>query len=245
MAASPRATEFIKYANPEPRLIRRIDTVTASTSEHSRDHRDGDRVGDLTKHLSRRRHRQVQDAWMRGGAAGGSGAGRPSVAVVVEAGRPERVGGPLGVRRWFKERANPDVGAFGSARVGARATERGLTMTNQASQGSRLPRDVHARERLREAQQAESGAVSAVYAASGALERAFAKREAAVAAADATVDQARAVLATAQAALVRVSGLDRAAALLGSTKVELRRTIAFRAPQEPEVVERLPRRGTP
>jgi len=118
-------------------------------------------------------------------------------------------------------------------------------MTNQASQGDRLPRDVHARERLRDAQRAESGAVAAVYTASGALERAFAKREAAVAAANATVDRARAVLATAQAELVRVSGLDRAAALLGATKIELRRTIAFKAPEDPEVVERLPRRGTP
>jgi len=117
-------------------------------------------------------------------------------------------------------------------------------MTNQARQRGHMPRDVHARERLREAQQAESAAVAAVYAASGALDRASAKREAVVAAADTTVDRARAVLSTAQAALVRVSGLDRAAALLGATTVELRRSIAFKAPVEPDEVARQPRRGT-
>lgn len=92
--------------------------------------------------------------------------------------------------------------------------------------GSRLPRDVRARERLRAAQQAEAAAVAAVVAAQEAMRRSESRHAEAIANAQARVDKARAVLTDAQAGLVRVSGLDRAAGVLGVSRAALRRTVA-------------------
>jgi hypothetical protein len=99
-------------------------------------------------------------------------------------------------------------------------------MTTQTRTPRKLPRDLRARERLREAQEAEARALTVVCAAEAALEGARAKREAVIARATATVDQSEAELAHAQAGLVKVSGLDRASVLLGLDRVGLRRTIA-------------------
>lgn len=87
-----------------------------------------------------------------------------------------------------------------------------------------MPLDIRTRERMREAQLAETKAVNAVCSAQAALVRAAAKRDRAVAAADAALRRAELELAQRQAALVGVSGLDRAAALLDTTPAKLRRT---------------------
>ena len=99
-------------------------------------------------------------------------------------------------------------------------------MTTQTRTPRKLPRDLRARERLREAQEAEARAVTVVCAAEDALAGACAKRDAVIAKATATVEQAEAELATARAGLVKVSGLDRASVLLGFDRVGLRKTIA-------------------
>ena len=101
-------------------------------------------------------------------------------------------------------------------------------MTVGSTAAGRMPRDVRARERLREAQAAESRAVAAVCAAGEALSRACGRREATVAAATVKVEQAHAVVAHAQAALIAVSGLDRAAVLLGVDAGELRKNAGTR-----------------
>jgi hypothetical protein len=88
-----------------------------------------------------------------------------------------------------------------------------------------MPRDVHARERLRAAQQREAQAVAAVYVAERSLGKACAKRDEVLAAATAVVDKARQSVASAQTALVGVSGFDRAAALLGIEVADLRRSV--------------------
>jgi hypothetical protein len=104
------------------------------------------------------------------------------------------------------------------------------------------PRDVRVRERLREAQQQEAQAMAAVCAAQHALDKACTKRDAAIAAAAAVVDRAHGSVSAAQAALVMVSGLDRAAVLLGMGANDLRRklsnghtaeTRARRSPNQP------------
>lgn len=89
-----------------------------------------------------------------------------------------------------------------------------------------MPRDVRTRERLRAAQAAEARAVSAVCSGQNALASACRKRDHAVAAADVTVNKAEHVLAVAQANLVDISGLDRAATLLGLDKAVLRKAAA-------------------
>jgi len=89
-----------------------------------------------------------------------------------------------------------------------------------------MPRDVHTRERVRDAQAAEAAAVTAVCTAQAALARQIGRRDRAIAAADATVHAAVSALADRQAGVVKVSGLERAALLLGVSKAELRRAIA-------------------
>jgi hypothetical protein len=96
---------------------------------------------------------------------------------------------------------------------------------------SRMPRDVHARERLRQAQQAEAVAVAAVVAAIAVLDRAKSKRDVAIAAAEAVVERAAAGVADAEVALIGVSGLDRAALLLGVNRAHLRKPRNTRAAQ--------------
>jgi hypothetical protein len=101
-------------------------------------------------------------------------------------------------------------------------------MTTGTPRGSRMPRDTRTRERLREAQQRESESVAAVCAATDVLHKAYAKREAAIAAATSTVEQAQAAVEAAEATLVTVSGIDRAALLLGIEPTELRKITTTR-----------------
>jgi hypothetical protein len=77
-----------------------------------------------------------------------------------------------------------------------------------------FPVDQNARRRLQEAQRAESDALKAVEAASRARHRVQMK-----------LDSADADLATAQAGLVAVSGLARAAVLLAEDEAVLRRRV--------------------
>jgi hypothetical protein len=77
-----------------------------------------------------------------------------------------------------------------------------------------IPASRSARDRLREAQQAEARALKAVAAAANVRSRA-AKR----------LHDADCALARAQAAVVETSGLDRAAYLLDVHRAELRRRI--------------------
>lgn len=102
-------------------------------------------------------------------------------------------------------------------------------MSTPVRRAGRLPRDVQARERLRQAQDAETRAVSAVCAATDALAAARRKRDKAVASADAIFAEAERDLATAQAHVVAVSGLDRASALLGMSRAALRKARAVAA----------------
>jgi len=104
--------------------------------------------------------------------------------------------------------------------------------TKSRSIGKR-PTDLAARERLRQAQVAESRATAAVYAAMEALGAAIAKREEANAAATVVVDSAAGALTLARADLVAVSGLDRAAMLLGVSKPELRKATKAEPAQQP------------
>lgn len=89
-----------------------------------------------------------------------------------------------------------------------------------------MPLDVRTRERMREAQLAEARAVTAICAAQAAVARAAAKRDRTVAAANAMVQRAELELTRRHAALVSVSGLDRAATLLAVTPAKLRRASA-------------------
>jgi hypothetical protein len=107
-------------------------------------------------------------------------------------------------------------------------------MTTGTPRSGRMPRDTRTRERLREAQRRETESVAAVCAANETLQKACAKREAALAAATAAVDDAQGVVETAQAALVNVSGLDRAALLLGVNSTELRKITVTRNGRRPE-----------
>jgi hypothetical protein len=81
---------------------------------------------------------------------------------------------------------------------------------------------------MREAQRQEAEALAGVCVAQDGLAKAQAKRDAVIAAATAAVDQAQAVVESAQAALVRVSGIDRAAVLLDADAAELRKIAGSR-----------------
>jgi hypothetical protein len=89
---------------------------------------------------------------------------------------------------------------------------------------ARKPSDPSARQRLRQAQLAESRALSRVCDAEARLKTAIARRDSAYATADGWVAAASALLDGARAELAVVSGLDRAALLLGIGKAELRRS---------------------
>jgi hypothetical protein len=88
----------------------------------------------------------------------------------------------------------------------------------------REPRRVDARQRLRDAQAAETSAVTAVYASETALARAVAKRDAAYAAATVAVEREVEALRGARGVLIKTSGLDRAALLLGMSRGQLRQS---------------------
>jgi len=100
-----------------------------------------------------------------------------------------------------------------------------MTTTKARSLG-RLPKNTHARERLREAQVAEATALTKVCAAEATLSQAtdvqrHAERE----------------LAAAQAALIDVSGLQRAATLLNTTPTALRRGLQNMSEPDAKVAE--------
>jgi hypothetical protein len=92
----------------------------------------------------------------------------------------------------------------------------------------RMPRDVIARRRLQRAQQVEASAVSAVYQAEAALTRVRARHDAAIAAANEEFAIAEEGVRGAQRSLIEISGLERAAALLGTDRAQLRRISAAR-----------------
>jgi hypothetical protein len=96
-------------------------------------------------------------------------------------------------------------------------------MTNRSTRTIRRPRDSQTGDRLLEAQQLETEALADVCAAQEGLSNACLKRDAALAAANARVDEAQSVVEAAQAALVRVSGIDRAALLLAVDATTLRK----------------------
>jgi hypothetical protein len=90
-----------------------------------------------------------------------------------------------------------------------------VTSTTRSRSIAKQPKDLCARERLREAQAAETVAVAAYYAATDAR----AAMEAVIKAAEEKVDAAR-------ARVVSVSGLPRAVLLLGEKPAALRRAVA-------------------
>jgi hypothetical protein len=93
-----------------------------------------------------------------------------------------------------------------------------MTSTTPRSRSiAKRPKDLSARERLREAQAAETLAVAAYYAATEAR----AAVQAVIQEADEKVDAAR-------ARVVSVSGLARAVLLLGEKPAALRRAVATR-----------------
>jgi hypothetical protein len=101
---------------------------------------------------------------------------------------------------------------------------------------NRRPLDERARARLRDAQRGESDAVALVHAA--AINRGFAqaKLDTVIAKHQVAIDQADHALSKAQAHLVSVSGIERAALLLEQPVVTLRaavRAAAIDARDEP------------
>lgn len=89
-------------------------------------------------------------------------------------------------------------------------------------------RGIAARDRLQDAQRREKAAVANVYKADAALERARARYDQVTEAAAAVVAEADAAVARARGELIDVSGRDRAAALLGIDRAELRKPGATR-----------------
>ena len=97
-------------------------------------------------------------------------------------------------------------------------------MTNRPGRAAvRRPRDARVRDRLLEAQQIEAEALAGVCLALDDLARTSAKRDAVMATATARVDEAQAAVESAQATLVEVSGLARAAQLLAMNPAALRK----------------------
>ncbi len=90
---------------------------------------------------------------------------------------------------------------------------------------ARKPADPRFRERLREAQTAEANALAVVCAAEAKVAAALARRDKARATADTWVAEANTVLDAARAELASISGVDRAALLLGIGRGELRRSL--------------------
>jgi hypothetical protein len=79
---------------------------------------------------------------------------------------------------------------------------------------TRRPLDERARARLRDAQRLESDAVAAVHSVAIMKESALAKLDAVVAKHQGTIDETDHALSKAQAQVVSVSGIERAALLL-------------------------------
>jgi hypothetical protein len=108
-------------------------------------------------------------------------------------------------------------------------------MATKSRSFGKQPTDLHARERLREAQATEASATNAVYSAADVSHAAITKRDQARAAATVAVDAAEIKLAAAHAELVTVSGLDRAAMLLGVSKAALRKASKAQPKLEPRL----------
>jgi hypothetical protein len=106
-------------------------------------------------------------------------------------------------------------------------------MAGRSRSLGRMPLDAEARARLREAQAAEASATSAVYSASATLDVAVAKRDKLLSTASVAVTDAEAALGESYSHLVSVSGLDRAALLLGLPRATLRKAAAPRRPEAP------------
>ena len=87
------------------------------------------------------------------------------------------------------------------------------------------PLDERARARLREAQRVESDAVAAVHAAAVAKESAKAKLDTVIAKHEVAIDDADHRLSKAQAHLVSVSGIARAALLIDQPVATLRSAV--------------------
>ena len=101
---------------------------------------------------------------------------------------------------------------------------------------TRRPLDQRARARLREAQRLESQAVAAVHAASVNRDGARAKLDAVIAKHQGAIDRADHALSKAQAHLVSVSGIERAALVVDQPVATLRaavRAAAGDASEEP------------
>jgi sigma54-dependent transcription regulator len=90
---------------------------------------------------------------------------------------------------------------------------------------SRRPLDERARARLRDAQKAESDAVAAVQAASADKVGARAKLDAVIVKHHVAITGTDRALSKAQAQLVSVSGIERAALLLGEPVAALRAAV--------------------
>lgn len=101
-----------------------------------------------------------------------------------------------------------------------------------SSPATKKPTDVPARQRLREAQAVEARAVADVCVAEAKVRTAITKRDKAQAIADRWVAGATELLDRARADLVSVSGVERAALLLGIGKPELRRSLAANNSQD-------------
>jgi len=90
---------------------------------------------------------------------------------------------------------------------------------------TRRPVDERARARLRDAQRVESDAVAAVHVAAVRKESAQAKLDEVIAKHRVAIDETNLALSKAQAQLVSVSGIDRAALLLEQPIASLRAAV--------------------
>jgi hypothetical protein len=90
---------------------------------------------------------------------------------------------------------------------------------------TRRPLDERARARLRDAQRLESDAVAAVHAAAGKKQCTQAKLDAVITKHRGAIDEANHALSKAQAYLVSVSGIQRAALLLEQPVATLRAAV--------------------
>jgi multidrug resistance efflux pump len=103
------------------------------------------------------------------------------------------------------------------------------------SRAGRRPLDERARHRLREAQRKESEAVAAVHAAGAAKDAARAKLDTLVRQHKTQIETAERRLNLAEAELVSVSGIERAAGLLDQSvrvlRAAVRATNVARAPE--------------
>jgi hypothetical protein len=108
-------------------------------------------------------------------------------------------------------------------------------MATKSRSFDKQPTDLHARERLRDAQATEASATNAVYSATDVLHAAITKRDQARALATVAVDAAEIKLAATRVELVTVSGLDRAAMLLGVSKAALRKAAKAHPKLEPRL----------